>query len=235
MSSEHPITASNARFTSGGKTASGYLARPADITSPPALVLIHEWWGLNDHIKDVAERYARAGFAAAAVDLYHGTVTKDANEAARLMSGLEAGRALEELHTAVAHLRDEGAPGVGVTGFCMGGVYTLLTACTTQVDAAVAFYGIPDDLSAIRNLSCPLLFIGGERDQWITVEKMKRLETALRQHGKDAEVRIYPGADHAFFNNTRPDVYSAQDAADAWQRAIDFFSRHLARGQSAGA
>jgi carboxymethylenebutenolidase len=235
MSSEHPITASDARFTSGGKTAGGYLARPVGITSPPALVLIHEWWGLNDHIKDIADRYARAGFAAAAVDLYQGAVTKDAGEAARLMSGLDADRALDDLRTTVDFLRAEGAPGVGVTGFCMGGVYTLLTACTTPVDAAVAFYGIPDDLSVIQNLSCPLLFIGGERDQWITVEKMKRLEAALKQHGKEAEVRIYDGADHAFFNDTRPDVYSAADAADAWQRAVDFFSRHLQRGQTAAA
>lgn len=233
MTTEHLTTASMTDFTHGGKTARGYLARPTDTADAPAIVLIHEWWGLSEHIKDVAGRYARAGFITAAVDLYHGTVTKDAQEAARLMSSLDSDRALDDLRTTVNFLRGQTTAGVGVTGFCMGGVYTLLTACTTQVDAAVAFYGIPDDLSVIQNLSCPLLFIGGEKDQWITVEKMKKLEAALKQYGKDGEVRIYQGADHAFFNDTRPEVYSPRDAADAWQRAIDFFSRHLQRGQAA--
>jgi carboxymethylenebutenolidase len=236
MPTEHPTTASNMQFSHGGMTVGGYLARPTDVTDAPALVLIHEWWGLNDHIKDIAMRYARAGFIAAAVDLYQGTVTKDAGEAAKLMGALPPGRALADLGTAISHLRAEpGVTGVGVTGFCMGGVYTLLAASLNKVDAAAAFYGIPEDLSVLQNLSCPLLFIGGERDEWITVEKMKRMEAALKQYGKDAEVRIYDGADHAFFNDTRPDVYSPADAADAWQRAVDFFSRHLRRGQTASA
>jgi carboxymethylenebutenolidase len=236
MPTEHPTTASDTQFTHGGETVSGYLARPTDVTSAPALVLIHEWWGLNDHIKDIAMRYARAGFIAAAVDLYHGTVTKDAGEAARLMGALPPERALADLGAAINHLRGEpDVTGVGVTGFCMGGVYTLLAASTHKVDAAVAFYGVPDDLSVLQSLSCPLLFIAGERDQWITVEKVRRMEAALKEYGKDAEVRIYDGADHAFFNDTRPDVYSPADAADAWQRAVDFFSRHLQRGQTAAA
>lgn len=235
MATEHPITASMTTFTHGGESANGYLARPTDAPDAPALVLIHEWWGLNDHIKDIAERYARAGFTTAAVDLYHGTVTKDASEASRLMNSLPADRALGDIRTTINFLRGQTSAGVGVTGFCMGGVYTLLAACTNAVDAAVAFYGIPDDLSVIQGLSCPLLFIGGERDQWITVEKMNRLAEALRQYGKDGEVKIYSGADHAFFNDTRPEVYSPKDAADAWERAIDFFSRHLQRGQAAPA
>lgn len=237
MAIEHPTTASETKFTHGGKSVGGYLARPSDLSSAPAILLIHEWWGLNDHIKDIANRYAQAGFITAAIDLYHGVITRDAQEAARLMGSLPPERALDDLRTAVNFLRDQqqGTAGVGVTGFCMGGVYTLLTACTNQVDAAVAFYGLPDDLSVIKNLSCPLLFIGGEKDQWITVEKMKRLEAELNNQGKEAEVKIYQGADHAFFNDTRPEVYSPQNAQDAWQRAITFFSRHLQKGQIASA
>ncbi len=234
--SEQKITAATATFTAEGKSVNGYLARPADPAKAPAIIIIHEWWGLNDHIKEIAERYARAGFIAAAIDLYDGAVTKDAQEAGKMMSALDPKGALANLATAIKFLRAQAeVSSVGVTGFCMGGVYTLLAACNFQLEAAAPFYGMPDDLSVIENLSCPALFIGGEQDQWITVEKMNRLDAAFKQHGKDAEVKIYAGADHAFFNDTRPEVYSARDAADAWQRAIDFFAKHLKKGQSATA
>ena len=232
MSTELSITAASAQFTANGTTVGGFVARPADGQPAPAILLIHEWWGLTDHIREIAERYARQGFVAAAVDLYDGTLTRDAQQAAKLMESLDPAKALDYLATAVAHLR--AAPdvtAVGVTGFCMGGVYTILTACHNQVEAAVAYYGIPDDLSVLSGLSCPLLFFGGERDQWITVEKIQRLEDTLQQAAKEVEVKIYPGADHAFFNNTRPEVYSPSDAQDAWQRTIDFFNHHLRQGQ----
>jgi carboxymethylenebutenolidase len=213
-----------------------FLARPAVPGQNPAILIIHEWWGLNDHIKDIAQKFARAGFAAAAVDLYDGVVTRDAAEAGKLMSSLDPKKALANLNAAINHLRSANfVSAVGVTGFCMGGVYTLLSACNFRVDAAVAFYGIPDDLSPIEKLSCPLLFIGGELDKWITVEKMQRLDAELQKHHKEAEVKIYAGADHAFFNDTRPEVYSEKDAKDAWQYTLEFFSRHLKRGQTAGA
>jgi carboxymethylenebutenolidase len=225
------ITAARTVFSVAGKSVDGYLAQPTPVTSAPALVLIQEWWGLNSHIEDIAERYAHAGFIVAAVDLYDGKVTADPGEAGQLMNGLDPAAALEKLGTVVSFLRNHpNVSAVGVTGFCMGGVYTLLTASNFQVDAAAAFYGIPDDLSVLTGLSCPLLFIGGEKDQWITVEKMNKLDAALKEYGKDGEVKIYAGADHAFFNDTRPEVYSAQDAADAWQRVLDFFGKHLSKG-----
>ncbi|HWQ34051.1 MAG TPA: dienelactone hydrolase family protein [Blastocatellia bacterium] len=230
------INASDFTFTADGKSVNGYLARPADQAQAPAIIIIHEWWGLNDHIRDIARRYAQAGFVAAAVDLYEGATTKDAQEAGRMMGALDPKKALAGIETALKHLRGaEYVSAIGITGFCMGGVYTLLAACNFQFEAAVPFYGMPDDLSVIQNLRCPVLFIGGERDQWITVEKMNRLDAAFKQYGKDAEVKIYAGADHAFFNDTRPDVYSAKDAADAWNRAIEFFSKHLKKGQTASA
>ena len=222
------ITATETRFTTDGATASGYLARPAQITSAPALILIQEWWGLNDHIKDIARRYAGEGFITVAVDLYDGTVTKDAAEAGKLMVSLDPAQALQYLQTTINYLRSlPEVTSVGVTGFCMGGVYTILAACHNPVDAAISFYGVPDDLSVLANLSCPLLAIGGEKDQWITIAKMERLSETLKQYGKDGEVKIYAGAEHAFFNDTRAEVYSPADAQDAWQRALGFFRQHL--------
>ncbi len=232
----HDISAARAVFTAAGQSVDGYLAQPAQSSNAPALVLIHEWWGLNPHIEDIAQRYARAGYIVAAVDLYDGKVTTDAPEAGALMSGLDPQVALDKLGTAIAHLRAQpNVTAVGVTGFCMGGVYTLLAASHFAVEAAAPFYGIPEDLSVLAKLSCPVLFIGGAKDQWITVEKMNKLDTALKQYGKQGEVKIYAGADHAFFNDTRPDVYSAADAADAWQSVLAFFARHLRKGQAAAA
>lgn len=228
MSTEHSIIASEHTVTAEGQTIHQYLARPAQTTAAPAIVLIHEWWGLNPHIKDIAERFARAGFITVAVDLYDGAVTQDFQEAGKLMSSLDAAQALAKLKAVVNHLRaSTEVTSVGVTGFCMGGVYTLLTACHVPIEAAVPFYGMPDDLSCLANLSCPILFFGGEKDQWITVEKMNRLRDAITQYGKTGEVKIYAGADHAFFNDTRPEVYSAADAADAWQHTLAFFRQHL--------
>jgi carboxymethylenebutenolidase len=231
------ITASNTKFTAAGKEVNGYLARPAGVAKAPAIIVIQEWWGLNDHIRDVAGRYAQAGFIAAAPDLYDGKVTKDSQEASTLMSQLKHEKALDYLRTVVSDLRAaDYVTNVGVTGFCMGGTFALLLPCHTKLEAAVPFYGdVPQDTSIISRLSCPVLFIGGEKDEWITVEKMNRLSAALQQYGKEGEVKIYQDAPHAFFNDTRPDVYRAQDAQDAWQRAIDFFTRHLGKGQAAKA
>src|SRR5262249_5427407 len=126
--------------------------------------------------------------------------------------------------------------GVGVTGLCMGGTFALLLACNAKVEASAPFYGdVPADTTIIGKLSCPVLFIGAEKDQWITVEKMNRLDAALEQHGREGEVRIYKGADHAFFNDTRPEVYSRADAEDAWARVIEFFDKHLRKGQAEAA
>ena len=228
MSTEPSIITSENAITTEGLTIHQYLARPVSTTPSPAIVLIHEWWGLNPHTKDIAERFAREGFITVAVDLYDGVVTKDAGEAGKLMSNLDSAQALAKLRAVVNHLRaSDDVTSVGVTGFCMGGVYTLLTASNAQIDAAVPFYGMPDDLSGLANLSCPILFFGGAKDQWITVEKMNRLRDTLTQYGKVGEVKIYEDADHAFFNDTRPEVYNATDAAEAWQRTLAFFRQHL--------
>jgi carboxymethylenebutenolidase len=237
MTKEAEIITSRETFEGDGVEVSAFVARPDDVEKAPAVIIVHEWWGLNPHIEDVAQRFAEEGFIALAADLYEGKKTKDAQEAAKLMGALKQEDGLARLQVVLKRLRAmPEVTRVGVTGFCMGGTFALLLACNTKVDASAPFYGdVPADTSVIDKLSCPVLFIGAEKDQWITVEKMNRLDAALNQYGKEGEVRIYEGADHAFFNDTRPDVYSRPDAEDAWKRVIEFFNKHLAKGQTGAA
>jgi carboxymethylenebutenolidase len=235
MANENGITTSRTKFTGNGLEVGAFVARPAGARKAPAIIIVHEWWGLNPHIEDVAQRFAREGFMAVAADLYEGQTTMDAQEASKLMGALKQEVGLTRLQVVLDQLRaNPEVTSVGVTGFCMGGTFALLLACHAEVEASVPFYGdVPVDTSMIGNLSCPVLFIGAEKDQWITIDKMNRLDDALKQYGKEGEVRIYQGADHAFFNDTRPEVYSQADAEDAWKTVIEFFNRHLRKGQAA--
>jgi len=237
MTKEAEVTTSRETLEGDGLKVNAFIARPDDVEKAPAVIIVHEWWGLNQHIEDVAGRFADEGFIAVAVDLYNSKTTKDAQEASKLMGALKQEDGLARLQVVLKRLRAmPEVTSVGVTGFCMGGTYALLLACNAKVEAAAPFYGdVPVDTTVIGKLSCPILFIGAEKDQWITVEKMNRLETALKQYGKEGEVRIYKGADHAFFNDTRPEVYSRADSEDAWKRVIEFFNRHLRKGRTAGA
>jgi len=223
------VTGARTSIDANGVKVQGYLAKPGTVTPSAAIIVIHEWYGLNSHIEDVAERYAREGYLAFSIDLYDGVLTTDDSQAASLMSSLDQARAIDYLEAAVTYLK--GVPGirkVGVTGFCMGGSFALLLPSEAQLDAAVPFYGdVPEDTSFVERLSCPVLFIGGEKDAWITSDKIKRLESALKQYKKDGEVKVYKDAPHAFFNDTRPSFYRPADAADAWKTALAFFSQHL--------
>ncbi len=229
MIEEAEITTGAETFEGDGLEVSAFVARPDGDPKAPAVIIIHEWWGLNPHIEDIAQRFAEEGFIAVAVDLYGGKTTKDPQEAAKLMGALKKEDGLTRLQVVLKQLREwPEVTGVGVTGFCMGGTFALLLACNATVEAAAPFYGdVPVDTSIIDNLSCPVLFIGAEKDQWITIEKMNRLDAALKQYGKEGEVRIYKGADHAFFNDTRPEVYSRVDAQDAWKSVIELFNERL--------
>lgn len=237
MASEIEIVTQKSSFSADGTTVNVFMARPTGVEKAPAVIIIQEWWGLNAHIEDIAGRFARAGFIAVAPDLYDGVTTRDAQEAGKLMAGLSADKGLAYLKVVLAKLRSmNDVTTVGVTGFCMGGTFALQLACHAQVEASAPFYGdVPVDTSMVAGLGCPLLFIGGEKDEWITLEKMNRLDAAIKKYGKEGEVRIYKGASHAFFNDTRPEVFSPSDAADAWSRVIDFFNQHLRKGQAAGA
>ena len=218
-------------FVAGGRSAHGYLALPAGPGPVPAVIVIQEWWGLTDHIKDIAGRFAAKGYAALAPDLYYGRVTKDAGEAGQLMQGLDQKKALATLDAAVDYLSAQ--PGVdatriGVTGFCMGGTYALLMAANNRhIKAAAPFYGDVPAADVLERLAAPVLFFGAEQDQWITMEKIGRLQEGLKKYGKTGEVKVYKGVGHAFFNDTRPEAYDKAAAEDAWSRVTQFFAVHL--------
>jgi len=218
-------------FTSNGGKAGGYLAIPKKGTGP-GVIVIQEWWGLVDHIKDVCDRFAKEGYAALAPDLYHGQSTKSPDEAGKLMMALRIDEAEKDLRGAIQYLLayDATTGGkVGVIGFCMGGALSLYAASkNAQVGACVVFYGIhPNVKPDLPSLQAPVLGIYAERDQNVPPESVRELERQLKELGKSVEIHIYPDTDHAFFNDQRPDVYNPKAADDAWRRVIQFFASHL--------
>ena len=239
------LATSSVTFPGEEVTLSAFLARPQDSKPRPALVVIHEWWGLNDHIKDVAQRFAREGYVALAPDLYSRLpapagaqggpgehhVTKDPNEAAKLMESLQSQAALKDLNATTRYLKQQpfvDAWKIGMVGFCMGGTFTLMAAThNSDVKAAVPFYGQIPPSDTFRYFLCPILYIYGEQDGWIKQQDVERLRQGLKQLGKPGEVRTYPGCPHAFFNDTRPDVYRPREAQDAWQRTLAFLRTSL--------
>lgn len=212
--------------TSRGATTA-HLARP-DNDATAAIILIHEWWGINDHIRDIAGRYAKEGYLCIAPDLYRGKVAKDTEEASKLMQGLAIDDGLDTIRQAIAEAkRVYNAQKFGITGFCMGGIFALRAACEiSELAAAAPFYGDIPEENVLKQLKVPTLFIAGKRDAWINSEKVKQLIEAARKYNLPVEVVTYD-ADHAFFNDTRPEVYDPEAAADAWRRVLELFMRHL--------
>lgn len=220
-------TSSSVTFSLDAGKASGYLARPGK--GIPGVIVLQEWWGLVPHIKDVAGRFAGQGYLALAPDLYHGKSTLEAAEAEHLMKGLDWARAAKEIAGAVRHLREvEGATKVGVVGFCMGGALTFIAATQPGVDAYAAFYGFPPAGAApLEKVAAPGLLFFGEQEPFFSVPDAKAFAEAQRKRGREAEVIIYPGAGHAFFNNERAEAYRKDAANDAWRRTLELFGRHL--------
>ena len=218
-------------FPGNGGTASGYLAIP-EKGSGPGVIVIQEWWGLVDHIKEVCDRFAKEGYVALAPDLYHGQTTKSPDEAGKLMMALRIDEAEKDLRGAIQYLLSHDATTadkVGVVGFCMGGALSLYAASkNAQVGACVVFYGIhPNVKPDLPNVQAPVLGIYAERDQFASPNAVRELEAQLTALGKSVEMHIYPNVDHAFFNDHRTDVYNGKAAEDAWRRTIEFFARHL--------
>jgi carboxymethylenebutenolidase len=218
----------------GGQAIGAFLARPAAEKPAPGVVVIHEWWGLNDHIKDIARRFAREGFVALAPDLYSrmgNKVTRDANEAAKLMESLQSQHVLKDLNATTRYLTQQpfvDAWKIGVVGFCMGGTFALMLAShNSDIKAAVPFYGQIPPTDSLQYLLCPILYIYGEQDGWIKTQDVERLRQGLKQFGRPGDVRVYPNCPHAFFNDTRSDVHRPREAADAWQRTLAFLRSHL--------
>ena len=218
-------------FQSNGGQTDGYLAIPKS-GSGPGLVVIQEWWGLVDHIKDVCDRFAGEGFVALAPDLYHGQIAKSPDQAGKMMMALRIDEAEKDLKGATDYLlshESTTAEKVGTVGFCMGGALSLYAATKNlNVGACVVFYGgHPNVKPDLPNLNSPVLGIYAERDGFVTPESFHQLESQLKGHGKSIEAHIYPGVDHAFFNDTRPEVYNAAASADAWTRVVRFLRTNL--------
>ena len=212
--------------TAGGPTTA-YVALP-DEPGEKAVVIIQEWWGLNDHIKDIASRYADEGFIAIAPDLYRGKLATNPDEAGRMMNELKIEDGLDTIKNAVDASRvKHGLSHFGITGFCMGGTYALRAACELEgFSAAAPFYGDlpPEDI--LKNLTTPTIFVSGTKDGWINPEKVASLEEAAEKYELPVHSVKYE-ADHAFFNNTRPEVYDETAARDAWALVIGFFNDKL--------
>lgn len=212
--------------TSRGATTA-YVARP-DTEVDAAVLLVHEWWGINDHIRDLAGRYANAGYLCVAADLYRGKVATNTDEASALMKSLEIDDGLETIRAALAATAETYAiKRLSITGYCMGGTFALRAACEIpELRAAAPFYGDIPEERVLARLRAPTLFIAGKRDSWINPEKVNTLKQIAARHNLPVEVVSYD-ADHAFFNDTRPQVYNAEAAADAWRRVLELFRKHL--------
>ena len=216
-------------FASNGGTTEGYLAKPAS-GKGPGVIVIQEWWGLNDNIKGIADRFAAEGYLALAPDLYHGKVTAEPDEAGKIMMELKMEEAAKELSDAYDFLRDHanGTGKVGSVGFCLGGRLSLFISTLKPVDATVIYYGVmmgeqPD----ITKLQGSVLGHYAENDGWIPVAAVRDLEQKLKGAGKKAEFHVYPGTDHGFFNDTRPEAHNVEASKVTWERTLAFYREHL--------
>lgn len=215
---------------SGGETVPAEVFRPdsAD-TSMPAIIVIHEWWGLNDQVRGEAQKLAHEGYLAIAVDLYRGRTAKDRDEAHQLSRGLPEDRALRDLKGAFAWLaaRDD-VDSIGVIGWCMGGGQALSLAISEPgLAGVVVYYGrLPSDSDSLAKIRAPVIGFYGEEDKGIPVADVKVFEKTLRDLGRDVEAHLYPGAGHAFAN-AEAESYRADAARDAWEKTLKFLKKHL--------
>ena len=219
-------------FPSNGSLGQGYLGVPAAGVGP-GVVVIQEWWGLVPHIKDVVDRFASAGFVALAPDLYRGMQTVEPDEAAKEMMALQLDRVARDMSGSVDEvLRRSSGDAAGVVGFCMGGGLALVLAAQRPdaVGACVPFYGLipwPEAQPDFSVMSAAVLgHVAGE-DDYFSPEAATTLQGQLRALGKDAEFHVYEGAQHAFFNDTRPEVYDAAASSLAWDRTVEFLHTRL--------
>jgi carboxymethylenebutenolidase len=215
--------------SSTGERIQGELAEPSGTGKAGCLIVVQEWWGVNDHIKSLVDRFASDGFLALAPDLYRGKTTKDPAEAGKLMGALDWGKAVTDVGGAARflakHPRSNGK--VGVTGFCMGGGVALASAAANpDLRAAVPFYGMPDASTDYSKLHAAVLGHFAEHDTYIPTAGPRGLETKLRELGKKAVVHLYD-AGHAFVNDTRPEAYNAVAAKLAWERTLTFLHAEL--------
>jgi carboxymethylenebutenolidase len=222
-----------ATYKSGKDDVVAFLVRPEGKGPHPAVVLIHEWWGINDWVKDQARALAKEGYVALAVDLYRGKSTDSQEEAHQLMMGLPEERAVADLKAAIDFLA--GHPGIrkdaiGVVGWCMGGKWAFKTAVVdSRVAAVVGYYGMPpQDAAALKKIKAPVLGNFGAEDKGPSPEQAKAFEAALKKQGTSVDIKVYEGAGHAFANPNNPwKGYREEAAKDAWARTVAFLDKHL--------
>ena len=213
-----------------GKEAPGYEAKPVGVDAAPGIVLIQEWWGINDQISKVGDRFVREGYRVVIPDLFRGRVTLDEAEAAHLMRSLDFGdAAAQDVRGAVMHLKAEGCRKAGITGFCMGGALTVLAAVrAVEGDAAVSFYGYPPPEAAdTTTIRMPLMGHFARDDEFFPIAGVDDLEQRLKVGKVDYQFYRYD-ARHAFCNEERPN-YEPAAARIAWHRTTRFFNKHLKR------
>ena len=219
-------------YKSGDESVQGVLYTPAGKGPFPALVVVHEWWGLNDWVKDQASKLADQGYVSLAVDLYRGKVATTPDEAHEIMRGVPEDRAKRDLHAAVEFLKSQSTvrkDRIGSIGWCMGGGYALDVALQEpDLAATVINYGhLATDPEALKKINSPILGLFGGQDRGITPDDVHKFEQQLKQQGKKVDIKIYDNAGHAFENPNNKDGYRAADAADAWKRTVDFLAMTL--------
>ncbi len=216
-------------FPVNGRKARGYISKP-EKGSGPGVLVIQEWWGLVENIKNIADRFAATGYVALAPDLYHGEATKSPDEAGKLMMALRIDEAEKDLRGAANYLLSQSAgEKLGVVGFRMGGQLALYAASRNEsIRACVDFYGIhPNVTPDYARTRAAVLGLFAEKDAYVTPPAVRKLEADLKKAGVATDFTIYPGVDHGFFNDTRKEVHDVAAAADAWARVQTFFGKHL--------
>jgi carboxymethylenebutenolidase len=226
------VDSKSVSYKSGDESVQAVLYTPSGKGPFPALIVIHEWWGLNDWVKDQASKLADQGYEALAIDLYRGKVATTPDMAHEIMRGVPEDRAKRDLHAAFEFLQSQ--PNVkknriGAIGWCMGGGYALDVALDEPTLAAdVINYGhLATDPAAIQKINAPILGLFGGQDQGITPDDVHKFEAAVKQAGKRIDIKIYDDAGHAFENPNNKTGYRAADAADAWQRTVTFLAENL--------
>jgi carboxymethylenebutenolidase len=223
------MAGSMVKFPTNGTTTDGYLATPASGKGPGILV-IQEWWGLVGHIKNVADRFAAEGFTALAPDMYHGKTATEPDGAGKLFMALNIGQAEKDLKGAASYLvQHSSTQKLGGVGFCMGGQLALFAATLNPtIGATVDFYGVhPNVKPDYSKLSGPVLGLFAEKDGFVTPETARQVDADIKKAGKQSEIHIYPGVDHAFFNDENKGAYNKAAADDAWRRTLAFFRTNL--------
>jgi carboxymethylenebutenolidase len=219
------------KFPSGKDTIEGFLAVPEKLGRYPGVIVIHEWWGLNDWVKEQTQKIAEQGYVVLAVDLYRGKTATDPNEAHELMRGLPQDRAVRDMQAAFDYLaaRKDVTGRIGSVGWCMGGGYSLQLAIhQPRLAACVVNYGaLPTDPNDIQQIGAPVLGNFGGQDHGITPADVKAFQKSLTALGRYVDIKIYDDAGHAFENPNNQTGYKPADAADAWARTIAFLKKAL--------